>query len=129
MGRMTMRQPALRWQDALPAGNGMVGAMMHGRICDEQVLLNHEALWYRGAEKPRTADLADLLPELRDLLAKGEYREAHDFLQRHNERRGGRWRRRCEGGPRNSPGDMTPRRTPTAPPVCRSAALVRPRQI
>jgi len=93
MGRMTMRQPALRWQDALPAGNGMVGAMMHGRICDEQVLLNHEALWYRGAEKPRTADLADLLPELRDLLAKGEYREAHDFLQRHNERRGGRWLR------------------------------------
>ena len=46
---MTMSQPATCWQDALPTGNGTVGAMMYGQICNEQILLNHEALWYHEA--------------------------------------------------------------------------------
>ena len=89
---MVLRQPATRWQDALPVGNGEVGAMLYGHICQEQVLLNHEALWYRKGE-PRMVDLSDQLPELRRLIAEGEYQAAQDFMQKLNEERGGAWTR------------------------------------
>jgi len=90
--QMIMRQPATRWQDALPTGNGPVGAMMYGHICDEQILINHEANWYRAAQ-PKMVDLSDLLPRLRDLIERGAYQEAELFLDRHNTARGGEWRR------------------------------------
>ena len=85
-----MRQPATRWQDGLPVGNGTAGAMMYGRICDEQILLNHEAVWHRTA-KPRMVDLADLLPELREMIDAGRYRDAQEFFHTQNEARGGEW--------------------------------------
>ena len=40
-------QPATRWEDGLPTGNGQVGAMVYGAIAHDVVLLNHEALWLR----------------------------------------------------------------------------------
>jgi len=88
--RMVMRQPATRWQDGLPTGNGNVGALMYGRICDEQVLLNHEAVWHRKGE-PRPVDLADLLPELRAMIEAERYREAQEFFQAQCDARGGVW--------------------------------------
>ena len=39
---MVLRQPAARWQDALPTGNGTIGAMAYGSIRNETILLNHE---------------------------------------------------------------------------------------
>jgi len=87
---MTMRQPATRWQDALPTGNGTVGAMMYGRICDEQILLNHEAIWHHKAD-PKTVDLSDLLGDLREMIETGRYEQAVSFLHDQNIARGGRW--------------------------------------
>ena len=40
-------QPAARWEDGLPTGNGQVGAMVYGAIAHDVVLVNHEALWLR----------------------------------------------------------------------------------
>ena len=40
-------QPAARWLEALPVGNGRLGAMMHGRVHKEVVQLNEESLWTR----------------------------------------------------------------------------------
>ena len=73
--RLVFRQPAVRWTDALPTGNGTVGAMMYGSICDDRILLNHEAV-YRPAARAETPDLAGLLPRLRNLLLEGRYSEA-----------------------------------------------------
>ena len=76
---MIMRQPATRWEDGLPAGNGTVGALVYGNIASELVLLNHEALWLRRP-KPVIPDVSEFLPACRELLAAGQYKTAEQFL-------------------------------------------------
>ncbi|UUZ86050.1 glycoside hydrolase family 95 protein [Paenibacillus sp. P26] len=74
-----MAKPAIRWQDALPGGNGRIGALVYGNIQEDTILINHEELWYGGI----TQDLPDLsqhLPELRSLLETGNYSEADRFF-------------------------------------------------
>lgn len=39
------RQPARIWNDALPVGNGRLGAMVYGGAADEHLQLNEETLW------------------------------------------------------------------------------------
>src|SRR5580765_6687156 len=38
-------QPAEKWTDALPIGNGRMGAMVFGRIVDERIQFNEDTLW------------------------------------------------------------------------------------
>jgi alpha-L-fucosidase 2 len=78
---MSMRYPATRWQDALPCGNGTVGALVYGNIRNEIILLNHENLWLR-TPKPTLPDTAQYLPELRALIDAGRYLDASVFLQK-----------------------------------------------
>ena len=85
---MVMRAPATRWQDASPTGNGTVGAMMYGQICNDTILLNHEALYYPRARKT-LVDVSDLLPQVRELIAQGKYREASEVVPRVHAERGG----------------------------------------
>ena len=77
--KMILRQPAARWQDGLPTGNGTVGALAYGSIRNETVLLNHEMLWLRS-DPPRMPDVSAHLPQLRALLMAGRYAEATSFL-------------------------------------------------
>ncbi len=77
--RMTSHQPATRWQDALPTGNGVVGALVYGNICHELVVLNHDDLWLRSPAQP-VPDVAEHLPAVRALLAAGRYQEAAMLL-------------------------------------------------
>ena len=85
---MTIRQPATRWEDALPTGSGAVGAMMYGQLRNETILLNHEALYFpRG--RPTLLDVSDLLPEVRRLLVEGRYAEAAALVPRAHAERGG----------------------------------------
>ena len=72
-------QPATRWEDGLPTGNGQVGAMIYGAIAHDVVLLNHEALWLRRV-RPSLPDVSQNLSELRALLLGGHYERAQFFL-------------------------------------------------
>lgn len=76
---MSMRQPAGRWQDALPCGNGTLGAMVYGHVHHERILINHEALWFR-TPKPELPDVSAHVPALRALLDAGHYRAARTLL-------------------------------------------------
>ncbi|MEF3303504.1 glycosyl hydrolase family 95 catalytic domain-containing protein [Paenibacillus sp. GYB003] len=76
---LVMAKPAVRWQDALPSGNGALGAMMYGSIAEDTILINHEALWYGGTTK-EPPDLSVHLPQLRELLGSGKYAEANRFF-------------------------------------------------
>lgn len=89
---MTLRQPAMRWQDACPVGNGSLGAMPYGHIRHEQILLNHEALW-RRQPKPDLADVSDLRTRLNALLKQGQYEQAQSLLPDALVERGGAGRR------------------------------------
>ena len=37
--------PATRWENAFPSGNGSLAALVFGNICEDTIILNHEALW------------------------------------------------------------------------------------
>ncbi|MFW2480759.1 MAG: glycosyl hydrolase family 95 catalytic domain-containing protein [Lentimonas sp.] len=81
-----MAQPAGWWRDGLPLGNGHLGAMPYGRICEERILINHERLWYEGVV-PELPDISHLLEKCRNMIAQGEYLAAnelyHDAIKSH----------------------------------------------
>jgi alpha-L-fucosidase 2 len=77
-------QPADKWIQALPIGNGRLGAMVFGQPSHDRMQLNDVTIW-SGAPQP-DADLKDAyksLPELRSLLAAGHYDEAGKFANAH----------------------------------------------
>lgn len=79
MKGIRMQYPATRWQDALPAGNGSLGALVYGQIRDELVIINHEAL-FLAQEKPVIEPIYQHLAEYRRMLLEGRYREGNDFF-------------------------------------------------
>jgi alpha-L-fucosidase 2 len=76
---MIMRFPATRWQDALPTGSGVIGALLYGNIENDTILLNHDALYY-PTESSEGVDVSDQLPEVRRLIRAGQYQEAQQVM-------------------------------------------------
>lgn len=77
--QMSCAYPATRWEDALPTGNGSVGALVYGNVHEDTIVVNHEALWLHS-EKPEPPNVSDALPELREALAAGEWAFLDRFL-------------------------------------------------
>lgn len=77
--RLWYRQPAARWEEALPVGNGRLGAMVFGRTGHERLQLNEDTLWSGGPYTPDSPDALSALPEVRKLIAEGRYKEATDL--------------------------------------------------
>jgi len=75
-------QPAGRWTDALPSGNGVLAAMMYGHIRQDLILLNHENAFLPGPKTPDVPDISGYLPELREALAAGRWQEGAAFGRR-----------------------------------------------
>ena len=80
---LTMKYPASwwknMWREALPAGNGRIGASVYGAVRDETVLINHAELWHWG-RKDELPDVAYTLSETRRLMDEGRYMEANWHL-------------------------------------------------
>jgi alpha-L-fucosidase 2 len=73
-------QPAATWPDALPVGNGRLGAMVFGNIQHERLQLNEETIW-TGEPRDRNNPQAGQTPEVRRLLMQGKVREAESLAQ------------------------------------------------
>ena len=74
--KLWYRQPASIWTDALPVGNGRLGAMVFGGIETERLALNEDTLW-SGSPKPwNNRDAKKVLPEVRRLVMEEKYHEA-----------------------------------------------------
>lgn len=73
------RKPAGNWNEALPIGNGRIGAMVFGGVEEEQLQLNDDTLW-AGAPKDRVNPNAlAALPEVRRLIFEGKNEEARSL--------------------------------------------------
>lgn len=83
--RLRLRYPASwwkgMWREALPSGNGMLGASVQGGIQEETVLLQHSELWQWG-RKEKLPDVSHTLNETRKLMDEGRYDEASWHLTR-----------------------------------------------
>ncbi|RME95973.1 MAG: glycoside hydrolase family 95 protein [Verrucomicrobia bacterium] len=76
------RQPAAKWVEALPVGNGRLGAMVFGGVARERIQFNEDTLW---AGEPRSyahKGAVRFLPRIRQLLAEGRQREAEQLAAR-----------------------------------------------
>jgi alpha-L-fucosidase 2 len=71
------RQPAKVWTDALPIGNGRLGAMVFGGINEERLQLNEDTLWSGYPRDWNNPHASEVLPEIRKLvLEEQRYKEA-----------------------------------------------------
>ncbi len=71
--------PAANWNEALPIGNGRLGAMVYGIPAEENIQLNEETLWSGGPHRNDNLDAKAILDNIRQLLFDGKYKEAHDM--------------------------------------------------
>ncbi len=70
------RRPATRWTDALPVGNGRLGAMVFGGVGTERLQLNEDTLWSGGPKDWDNAKAKLVIPQIRKLIANGKYADA-----------------------------------------------------
>jgi alpha-L-fucosidase 2 len=74
--RLWYERPAERWVEALPIGNGRLGAMVFGGVATERLQLNEDTLWSGGPRDWNNPSARALLPETRRLIAAGDYAAA-----------------------------------------------------
>ena len=72
-------QPADEWVEALPIGNGRLGAMVFGRVEHERIQLNEETLWDGHKFNRNNPEALNALPKVRQLLFEGRNQEATDL--------------------------------------------------
>jgi alpha-L-fucosidase 2 len=73
-------QPAKRWVEALPVGNGRLGAMVYGDPSKELIQLNEITVWAGSPYRNDNPEAREALPEVRKLIFEGRYKEAHDLV-------------------------------------------------
>jgi alpha-L-fucosidase 2 len=74
--RLWYREPALVWVEALPIGNGRIGAMVYGGVSQERLQLNEDTFFSGGPYDSDSPEALEALPEVRRLLFAGRYAEA-----------------------------------------------------
>jgi len=74
-------QPAAKWEEALPVGSGRLGAMVFGGIADERIQFNEDTLWIGKPHDYVRAGSAEVVPQVRQLLADGKVKEAQDLAR------------------------------------------------
>ena len=87
-------RPADTWENALVSGNGKFGALVMSQPLDETIIFNHARLFMPLNKPLPPVDTASHLPEIRRMLAEGQYQRAADYVVElsHKEGYGGkRW--------------------------------------
>ena len=80
--RLWYAQPAADWLQALPLGNGALGAMVFGGVDQERVGLNELSLWSGWPQDADRPEAREHLAEIRQLLFAGRYAEAERLAVR-----------------------------------------------
>ncbi len=74
-------KPAEKWTQALPVGNGRLGAMVFGGIQKERIQLNEDSVW-AGPPVPEAKEgMFEAIKQARELIFKGQYAEAERIAQ------------------------------------------------
>jgi len=70
------RQPARAWTEAMPLGNGRLGAMVFGGVAKERIQLNEDTLWSGAPHDYNHPGAFEHLAEIRKLIAEQKFDEA-----------------------------------------------------
>ncbi|KLT64426.1 glycoside hydrolase N-terminal domain-containing protein [Pedobacter sp. BMA] len=74
-------KPAEKWTDALPIGNGRLGAMIFGGVNHDHIPFNEETLWTGKPRNYNKKGASRYLAQIRKLLAEGKQKEAETLAQ------------------------------------------------
>ena len=75
-------KPAINFNEALPIGNGRMGAMMYGRVQSEYISLNEQTLWSGSPDiKWNNPEAQTYLPLVREAALNGEYKQADSLCK------------------------------------------------
>lgn len=81
--RLWYRQPAAEWEEALPLGNGGLGALVYSGVCQEQIKLNEDTFWSGSPRDTNVPDGGRTLAEIRRLiLVEGDLATAEELTKR-----------------------------------------------
>jgi alpha-L-fucosidase 2 len=78
--KLWYEKPASQWVEALPVGNGRLGAMVFGNPVDEVIQLNENTVWAGQPNRNDNPEAKAALPEVRKLIFEGKYKEAQDII-------------------------------------------------
>lgn len=79
INRIWYNQPAEYWEEALPLGNGRLGAMVYGNPVSEEIQLNEETVSAGSPYKNYNPEAKNALPTIRKLIFNGKYLEAQEM--------------------------------------------------
>ncbi|NMO97223.1 glycoside hydrolase family 95 protein [Paenibacillus lemnae] len=74
-------KPAGIWEEALPLGNGRLGAMVFGGVPEEKIQWNEDTLWSGYPRDMHNYDTVRYLAKARELLASGQYLQAEELIE------------------------------------------------
>lgn len=74
-------QSASEWEEALPVGNGRIGAMVFGHIQKDRFQLNEDTLWSGYPRDTNNYEALRYLKKSRELIAQGQYAEAEALIE------------------------------------------------
>jgi alpha-L-fucosidase 2 len=77
--RLWYTKPALKWTEALPIGNGRLGAMIFGGVENDRIQFNEETLWTGAPNDYSHKGASKYLGQIRQLLADGKQKEAESL--------------------------------------------------
>jgi len=80
--KLIYHRPAAAWIEALPVGNGRLGAMVFGGTHSERLALNEATVWTGGPYDPNPPDGHRSLSEIRKLVFSGRLAEAEALFER-----------------------------------------------
>ncbi|SCD21504.1 putative Alpha-L-fucosidase [Proteiniphilum saccharofermentans] len=75
-------KPAAVWTEALPLGNGRLGAMVYANPAIDQIQLNEETIWAGRPNSNANPDALENIPKIRELIFAGKYVEAQDLANK-----------------------------------------------
>lgn len=76
------KKPAAFYQEALPLGNGQLGALISGNPNHDKITLNEKSLWSGGVQDADNADAHKSLKKIQQLLLDGKNKDAQAMLQK-----------------------------------------------
>ena len=81
--KLWYKRPASEWTEALPLGNGRIGAMVYGDPLNETICLNEDSLWSGYPKDSGVCDPWPYLQNVRKLVADEKYSEADEEIEKH----------------------------------------------
>jgi alpha-L-fucosidase 2 len=80
--KLWYNQPAVKWTEALPLGNGRIGAMVFGGVENDRIQFNEETLWSGGPRNYSRPGAYKYLDSIRNLLFAGKQKQAEALAEK-----------------------------------------------